>query len=522
MADPRATSAPRSRASWAGEVLRRAFVTFVVLSTVLVGIGLVSSWYLNRAIHHVNVSGLTRGSRGIENILLVGSTDRCSLKHQNVAFGLCSQGVTGINSDVVMILHLDPAARAAAVLSIPRDTFVPNARSTGGYKIDAALYEGPSQLVRAIEEDFAIPINHYVELNFDGFQAVVDAIGGIKMYFPEPVHDDLSGLDVRTPGCQALNGFTALEVARARHLRYRPPSVHTNDPESWPQDPQSDLSRIRRNHEFLRVVAARLAQRDLANPLTDHTLLNAIAPQMTVDSGFTVADMVNLLLAFHHLDPNQVPQLTLPVTVDTNTSFIYKGTDYGNVALPVEPDDQRVIDQFLSYAYPGDTMHAKPLPRPADVAVAVQNGSGRTDQAAMTVAALSRIGFRATAAADATPSGTVSETVVAYNDLANRAAAEAVARALDGIVILAHEPTTTGAPVTVITGTDFAIHTPTRPAVSATTTTRATSGASDTTTTTTSPAQALTSKDLTSPSAASDQLAEFDPRSCDAPGGPGA
>ncbi len=45
---------------------------------------------------------------GTENILLVGSTDRCALKVQNAAYGLCSQGVNGVNSDVVMILHLDP------------------------------------------------------------------------------------------------------------------------------------------------------------------------------------------------------------------------------------------------------------------------------------------------------------------------------------------------------------------------------------------------------------------------------
>ena len=41
----------------------------------------------------------------------------------------------------------------------------------------------------AIEEDFGIPIHHYVELNFDSFQGVVNALGGIKMYFPEPVFD---------------------------------------------------------------------------------------------------------------------------------------------------------------------------------------------------------------------------------------------------------------------------------------------------------------------------------------------
>ena len=120
---------------------------------------------------------------------MVGSTSRCALKVQNPAYGLCSQGVNGVNSDVVMILHLNPANNSVSILSIPRDLFVPNARTDGANKIDAALAEGPSQLVDAIEEDFGIPIQHYVELNFDTFANVVDALGGINMYFPEPVYD---------------------------------------------------------------------------------------------------------------------------------------------------------------------------------------------------------------------------------------------------------------------------------------------------------------------------------------------
>ena len=120
-------------------------------------------WYLNHEIDRVPVRGLTPeattgAEANTENILMIGSTNRCALKVQNPAYGLCSQGVTGINSDVVMILHLDPATRGLTILSIPRDLFVPNARAAGANKIDAALVEGPSQLVAAIQEDFGIPI----------------------------------------------------------------------------------------------------------------------------------------------------------------------------------------------------------------------------------------------------------------------------------------------------------------------------------------------------------------------------
>ena len=61
---------------------------------------------------------LTTGKEaGTENILMVGSTSRCALTVQNPAYGLCSQGVNGVNSDVIMILHADPAHHRLALLS---------------------------------------------------------------------------------------------------------------------------------------------------------------------------------------------------------------------------------------------------------------------------------------------------------------------------------------------------------------------------------------------------------------------
>ena len=197
-------------------------VAVLVLLLVMSGAGY--AWYLNHKVIRVTVKGLAKApskgvDQGTENILLVGSTSRCALAVQATVYGLCSEGVNGVNSDVVMVLHLNPTIPSVSILSIPRDLFIPNARVEGAYKIDAALYEGPSQLVAAIEEDFGIPIQHFVELNFDSFGNVVNALGGIKMYFPEPVYDSYSDLDVTTTGCRYLNGFQALQGWCTPHLR---------------------------------------------------------------------------------------------------------------------------------------------------------------------------------------------------------------------------------------------------------------------------------------------------------------
>jgi LCP family protein required for cell wall assembly len=472
------------------------------------------AWYLNHEIHRFDVRGLvdvptTGADAGTENILLVGSTDRCALSVQNAAYGLCSEGVNGVNSDVVMILHLDPATHSLSILSIPRDLFVPNARSTGANKIDAALYEGPSQLVAAINDDLGIPVQHYVVLNFDTFANVVNDLGGVKMYFPEPVYDAYSGLQVMTPGCVSLDGFHALQVVRARHLQYKPPGVTTQDPDYWPFENQSDLARIRRDHEFLRVLGTAVARNGLSNPVTDEQLISSVAPQLSVDRSFSASDMVSMVLDFHGVDPNKAPQLTLPVQVDQFGSYLYKGAYYGDIEFPSNVQDEQVIDQFLGIGATTDTMTGLPLPAPSAVTVSVVNGTGVTDQASDTGSALGALGFKVVGLGDATPVGTEAETVVYYSQKtpADQAAAQAVARSLSGAVVTALGPTTDGAEVTVVTGSQFTVD---PPAAAAAPTTAAPSSTTATSAPTTTPASAA----FQAPTAAVTPLQPWDPRAC--------
>jgi LCP family protein required for cell wall assembly len=140
---------------------------------------------------------------GSVNLLVVGSDTRQGLREGG--FGEAA----GKRSDVIVAVHLVPAARHAAVLSIPRDLYVPVAGTGGPAKINSAFNRGPDQLVQTIQQRFNIPIHHYLLVNFDGFREVVDALGGVAMYFPRPVRDDNNGhnqsrLDVPRVGCQRL------------------------------------------------------------------------------------------------------------------------------------------------------------------------------------------------------------------------------------------------------------------------------------------------------------------------------
>ena len=507
--------------------------TLALVLVLIAGAAAGYAWYLNHEIHRIDLRNLTSApvkgdDAGTENILMIGSTDRCALTVQNPAYGLCSQGVNGVNSDVVMILHLNPTTHSVSILSIPRDLFVPNARSDGANKIDAALYQGPDQLIAAIEEDFGIPIQHFVELNFDSFINVVQALGGIKMYFPEPVYDAYSGLNVQTTGCIQLNGTQALQVVRARHVQYKGPGVTTDDPTYWPQEAQSDIARIRRDHEFLRVLATAVKAKGLSNPITDQQLVAGVAGQLTVDSGFSASAMISLVLTYHDVDVNSAPQLTVPVAVDQFGSYTYEGGSYGDIEFPAQPQDHNTVDQFLGLKSSNeDTYSGGALPAPSTVTVSVLNGSGAYNQAANTAQSLQALGFHIGTIGDSPPVGQEAETVVYYASKtpAQLAAAQAVANSMSGAVIMALDPTQVkpGSQVTVVTGTDFTVNAP-----PATTTTTAPAGAAAPSTTPTTAGNTGTSGNtgnsgaFQAPTPSVESLAPWDPRACTASGGEGS
>jgi len=88
-------------------------------------------------------------------------------------------------------------------------------------------------------------------------------------------------------------------VVRARHLQYKAPGVTSTNPADWPQEAESDLARIRRDHEFLRVLAETVSAKGLGNPITDQQLVSSVVGQLTVDQSFTASDMIKLVLDYH-------------------------------------------------------------------------------------------------------------------------------------------------------------------------------------------------------------------------------
>ncbi len=454
---------------------KKKIIWLSIIAIVLLAVGGAAwdAWQLYHKLHKLDVGNLAASVGGAENILVAGSTNRCDQKVQNAQWGFCSQKLSGVNSDIIFVVHLVPKTQTVSLLSIPRDTFVPNARKNNeAFKIDAALYQGPSQLVAAIEQDFGIPIQHYAEVGFDGFVNIVNAVGGVKVNFPMPVYDSESYLNVSQPGCHELNGLEALQVIRARHLQYKPASVTTNNVNYWPQESLSDIARIARTHEFLKILAQTVAAKGVSNPITDQKLIDAIAPQVQVDSGFSTSTMLEILQDFHATNVNSTPQYTLPIVTTGFGSYDYEGENMGDVVFPIEQTDEQIIDKFLGTNANVNTMTGNTLPAPQSVNINVINGSGVANQAANISDGLQKIGFNiASQPTSKTPvSYQAQETVVEYANQAAEGAALTVASKLSGYVILSQNSTmvSSGSEVTVLTGSDVSVIGQTAPSGSAT------------------------------------------------------
>ena len=119
-------------------------------------------------------------------------------------------------TDVIMVVQLDLGSNEVDVLQIPRDTWVgTNASSTG--KINAVYgRSGLEGLARTIYDQLSIPLDHYVNVNMDGFINIVDAIGGVEMEITESF--TLEGVTF-SPGVQTLSGIEAEKFVRERHHR---------------------------------------------------------------------------------------------------------------------------------------------------------------------------------------------------------------------------------------------------------------------------------------------------------------
>lgn len=412
-------------------------------------------WRLGQ-IRREHLSALTGVNGGKPfTLLIVGSDSRSALGSNNPAnaqFGSASL-TPGQRSDTIILARIAPATRQVELLSLPRDLWV-NIPGKGMNRINSAFDSGPNLLIKTVQADLGIPINHFVEVNFDSFQAITDAVGGVKFYFPTPAKDHYSLLNVPHAGCVLLTGQQALGFVRSRHYEY-----YKNG--SWHFEAESDLARIQRQQAFIKKMLKK-AQSEFTNPIALNSVIAGVTKNLTVDNGFSTSLLLDLAKDFHSIDPASIATVTLP-------NYSYTTAGGADVLGLQQPQAAQTIAAFNSFGNtppPTPSSKAKPqtpvtAPRietpsntvaPSSVSVEVSNGTGIGGQAAKADSLLRARGFQTTVN-PLSPGGTFPVTEVRYAP-DSKTAAEQVGALIPGGAKLVESSalTPTAYNVEVITG----------------------------------------------------------------------
>jgi LCP family protein required for cell wall assembly len=311
------------------------------------------------------------------NFLVLGSDSREDLAPGQQGGVLGDASIGGERGDTIILVQVDVRNDRTVVISIPRDLRV-EVPGYGADKINTALGHGPNVMVQTIEKLTGLDVNHYVQVDFRGFQRLVRALGGVPICVDRRMIDPLSGLRLRRPGCYTLNGQEALAFVRARH-------VHG--------DLIPDFARIARQQQFIRAVIHKVLS---LGSLFRYPEIVKAGRSLRLDAGLNLYDLQDLSLKLADLGQTHVDFRVVPA----------RPVEIGGISFVelIEPEAGRLFDRLGDGRRLGNLGRAEPLTpiSPANVRVQVLDASsgGRAEEVARY---LRRAGFAVVGPRGATP-----------------------------------------------------------------------------------------------------------------------
>lgn len=435
-------SVPRSGlAAFRGRVLLALGMAVAIVVASVVGASLLVEAKL-ASVPRVDLRLAPTPAGGGENFLLIGSDTRSFVASdaERAAFGDQSDA-GGQRSDTIMVLHVDPDSERSLLVSFPRDLWV-NAPGRNNTKINAVFNDGPQAVIDTLQSEFGVPIQRYVEVNFNSFRQIVDAVGSVSVHFPAAARDALSGLDIPAPGCVELDGAGALAFVRSRHLELLDPANGR-----WQSaDAIPDIGRIARQQALLREVGHRAMNAAMSNPLLANEIADRALGRLTLDQDFGRSDLFAILDAFATDGASSGPEsVTVPNT---------PATEQGQSVLKAK---QPEADALLTRLRDFDTVVPNAPPDasnalPGDTKVRVLNASGATGAAAKALSVLTDGGFKGGGTGNADRSLEMTEARYRSGADANAAL---VASYVSGPVKMVEDKSVSGADVTLVLGRNF-------------------------------------------------------------------
>jgi LCP family protein required for cell wall assembly len=209
------------------------------------------------------------------------------------------EGDQSERTDTIVLVRL--AGDGVTALWLPRDLQVDT-----GKLVDASA-RGPAFLVDTIRLELGAVVDHYVEVDFNAFERIVDEVGGVSLFFPGPVRDVFSGFAADGPACQTLDGQDALAWVRSRHVELFEGGEWTDALST-----RADLDRQRHQQEFVRALSQRVRERIGDDPAAAVRLADVLVPALVVDAGFENDEIRRLVGALVQQEPTNLRLSTLP------------------------------------------------------------------------------------------------------------------------------------------------------------------------------------------------------------------
>ncbi|MFJ1975045.1 LCP family protein [Streptomyces sp. NPDC087903] len=306
---------PRPAPNWRRRIKWTTITVVTVLVVTTVGTYFWADSKLKREVDLSKVIDRPEGGDGT-NYLIVGSDSREGLSDSEKK-DLHTGSAGGKRTDSMMILHV--GGNGDTLISLPRDsdveipTYVGSEsgktfKGTGRHtKLNAAYAEdGPTLLVRAVEFNTGLRIDHYVEIGFAGFASIVDAVGGVDITIDKAFKDKYSGADFKA-GKQTLNGEEALAFVRTRHAFAA-----------------SDLERTKNQQKFLAALAHQVATPStVLNPFKLYPTMGAGLDSLIVDKDMGLYDLGSMFFAMKGVNGGDGTSMNMPISGSTGGNLVW-------------------------------------------------------------------------------------------------------------------------------------------------------------------------------------------------------
>ncbi|MEU7031904.1 LCP family protein [Streptomyces sp. NPDC046275] len=287
---------------------RRIKIGSIVLVVALVGWGAGTyAWASSKMRNEVDLAKvIERPAEGdCTTYLIVGSDSREGMSAEEKK-KLHTGSAEGKRTDSMMILAA--CSSGNTMISLPRDSWVTipsfvgsesgkKYEARGGSKLNAAYaMDGPELLVRTVEYNTGLRIDHYAEIGFAGFANIVDALGGVEMNIEKGFKDKKSGADFQA-GTQTLNGEQALAFVRTRYAFA-----------------ESDLQRTKNQQKFLSALANQAATPGtILNPFKLYPTLGAGLDTLIVDKDMSLYDLGKMFFAMKGISGGDGKSMNIPI-----------------------------------------------------------------------------------------------------------------------------------------------------------------------------------------------------------------